>query len=578
MLVLLLGTGALLVLAIPFIDGWMLDRVVAWDPGPRLNPLVATILLFGIPSVVLGTISPVAVRLKARSLEHLGRTAGRLFAVSTAGSIAGTFLTAFWLIPELGTDQVLAAAAVALMFAAAAVALVERLAVALAVSLALAGVSIGAVVSLAPESGAPCRRPSCATGRRCTASRRRRTGSATSRTHSPATRSSTPRTPSTTGSPSSRTTPRATCASTARSRAACTSTIRSGRASSTPTTSSSRSRTGPSAKRVLYIGLGGGSAQKRSWRDFPSMQIDTVEIDPEVVKVAYKYFALPRDPRLKVSRSRTAAASSPRTRPLGRIVIDAFYSDSIPFHLATREFLELARSRLAPGGLVATNIIGAVKGPDSRLFRSMLRTYRAVFPTVNVHPVDDGGGDRLRSATSSSSPARVPRRRRSSCWSAGASVRRRSPGAPDLTDAIRGRVDAPISTARRAGAHGRLRAHRRAAAPLRLEGVAPGGGGSLLVRELADDAPDERRDRAGIEGFREEAGRAHLEDAPVMLGPDSPVRTTTGSSRVRSSACSAAATAKPSSTGIERSSSTTAGLAEKARSSASWPFAASSTS
>ena len=55
-----------MVLAIPYVDGWMLDRVVDWDPGPRLNPLVATILLFGVPSVVLGTVSPVAVRLKAQ--------------------------------------------------------------------------------------------------------------------------------------------------------------------------------------------------------------------------------------------------------------------------------------------------------------------------------------------------------------------------------------------------------------------------------------------------------------------------------------------------------------------------------
>ena len=47
---------------------------------------------------------------------------------------------------------------------------------------------------------------------------------------------------------------------------------------------------------------------------------------------------------------------------------------------------------LTPGGLVVTNIIGAVRGPDSRLFRSMLRTYRAAFPTVAVHPVIDTGG------------------------------------------------------------------------------------------------------------------------------------------------------------------------------------------
>src|SRR5688572_10850798 len=153
LLVAMLGVSSVLVLAIPFADGWVLDRLVEWDPGPRLNPLLATIFLFGAQSVILGTVSPIAVRLLGRSIERLGRTAGRLFAVSTAGSIAGTFATSFWLIPELGTDQVLASAAVALMLAAAAVALVERLVLAGVVALALAVGCLGAVVSLAPEEG-----------------------------------------------------------------------------------------------------------------------------------------------------------------------------------------------------------------------------------------------------------------------------------------------------------------------------------------------------------------------------------------------------------------------------------------
>ena len=59
--------------------------------------------------------------------RQLGRTAGRLFALSTAGSIAGTFATAFWLVPELGTDQLLAFGAVALLVAALVVAARERL-------------------------------------------------------------------------------------------------------------------------------------------------------------------------------------------------------------------------------------------------------------------------------------------------------------------------------------------------------------------------------------------------------------------------------------------------------------------
>src|ERR687898_397150 len=95
LLVAILGASSVLVLAIPYVDDQVLEWIVEWDPGPRLDPLLATICLFGVQSVLLGTVSPIAVRLKARSLEGLGRTAGRLFAISTAGSIAGTFATAF---------------------------------------------------------------------------------------------------------------------------------------------------------------------------------------------------------------------------------------------------------------------------------------------------------------------------------------------------------------------------------------------------------------------------------------------------------------------------------------------------
>ena len=110
-----IALGAALVLAIPLVDEWVLEQVVTWDPGLALNPLVAAIILFGPMSVVLASVSPIAVRLAARSLDRLGRTAGRLFSISTAGSIAGTFVTAFWLVPEYGTDQVLAMGAVVLL-------------------------------------------------------------------------------------------------------------------------------------------------------------------------------------------------------------------------------------------------------------------------------------------------------------------------------------------------------------------------------------------------------------------------------------------------------------------------------
>jgi spermidine synthase len=447
LLVGVLGVGGLLVLAIPFVDGWMLDRVVDWDPGPRLNPLVATIALFGVPSVVLGTASPVAVRLRAQSIERLGHTAGRLFAISTAGSIAGTFATAFWLIPELGTDQVLASAALALLLAAAGVALVERLALPFAVALALAGASVGAVVSLAPSSGDTVAASQLRNW--SPVYRRQATGqlggfednqegytivhTKDSQYH------------------------RIAVVDDEESRyLRFDSSFQSGMYLDDPF----RTRFGysdylqlafayrPETRRVLYIGLGGGSAPKRTWRDFPSADIDVVELDPEVVNVAYRYFELPRDPRLEVEVEDGRRFLTRNDGPWDTIIVDAFYSDSIPFHLATREFLELARSRLAPGGTVVSNIIGAVRGPDSRLFRSMLRTYRAVFPTVSIHPVLDSGGKDLsvvRNVILVSGDSAAPSKEfLLERWR---EVRRRSPGAPDLTDAIRGRVDQAVSTA-----------------------------------------------------------------------------------------------------------------------------------
>ncbi len=94
------------------------------------------------------------------------------------------------------------------------------------------------------------------------------------------------------------------------------------------------------------------------------------------------------------------------------IVVDAYFADSIPFHLATAQFFELVRSRLSPGGVVVSNVIGAIEGDDSKLLRSMTKTYRSVFPTVELHPVGGGGElrerDRRRHRGSAAEAERAP--------------------------------------------------------------------------------------------------------------------------------------------------------------------------
>ncbi len=73
----------------------------------KLISLLATFILFSIPSVLLGMVSPYAVRLKIKSLDKSGSTVGNLYAISTLGSITGTFLAGFYLIPSFGVIFIL---------------------------------------------------------------------------------------------------------------------------------------------------------------------------------------------------------------------------------------------------------------------------------------------------------------------------------------------------------------------------------------------------------------------------------------------------------------------------------------
>src|SRR5437762_775203 len=75
--------------------------------GLVAGTLLAVVLLFAAPVVLLGCVSPFAIRLLLRDVETGGNTAGRVYALSTAGSILGTFLPVFWFIPTYGTRPTL---------------------------------------------------------------------------------------------------------------------------------------------------------------------------------------------------------------------------------------------------------------------------------------------------------------------------------------------------------------------------------------------------------------------------------------------------------------------------------------
>src|SRR6266700_2859257 len=118
-LYLLTTSAAFLIGLIPFISrpilGWSLSSFASYSISVFYGSLVSVILLFAIPMILLGCVSPFALRLTIERVGKSGRTAGQLYAISTAGSILGTFLPVLWLIPTIGTYRTFFVFAVSLL-------------------------------------------------------------------------------------------------------------------------------------------------------------------------------------------------------------------------------------------------------------------------------------------------------------------------------------------------------------------------------------------------------------------------------------------------------------------------------
>ena len=129
-------------------------------------------------------------------------------------------------------------------------------------------------------------------------------------------------------------------------------------------------------RRILVIGLGGGTIPGFLHKHYPQAMIDVVDIDPDVLAVARKYFGFREDRSLKAHIEDGRRFVEKCTRPYDLVFLDAYGNGFIPYHLVTREFLLAVRRALHPGGVVVGNVWGSHSNP---LHDSMLRTYQDVF-------------------------------------------------------------------------------------------------------------------------------------------------------------------------------------------------------
>ncbi len=144
---------------------------------------------------------------------------------------------------------------------------------------------------------------------------------------------------------------------------------------------------------VLMIGLGGGSIQKAFQHDYPDVRVDTVEIDPAVVTVAKRFFAVRESATHQIHVADGRAFLEKTNRTYNVILIDAYTSDpagsSVPIQVASQEFFEIVQRRLDPEGIVELNVMGRLNNRRPDLLGSFYKTLKSVFPRVYLFPATD---------------------------------------------------------------------------------------------------------------------------------------------------------------------------------------------
>jgi spermidine synthase len=364
----------------------------AADLGPRAGSLAASALIFFAPSLFMAMVTPLGLRLAAsKGMAHIGRSAGSLSSISTAGSIVGTLATSFWLIPLLSLEPLVVAIGFTLFAAALAALLlpflyaaheqpddapagrlraaahIDRFSTAVALALICAGLAAGGWVlwKVAPAPAVNAFGEKVLFRQDTQYHRITVTQSGTVRNLRFD----------------------ATMQSAIDLSDGLTSGVRY------PDYMQLSLAFKPDATRVLVLGLGGGAITKRFWHDYPQVTVDSVEIDPAVVGIAKKYFGLPVDARSRVyaQDARRFVQTSKGTWDI--VVMDAYYADALPFHLTTQEFFRETKARMAPDGVVAYNVISALEGDKSRLFRSLYKTAGSVWKHLWVFRVNVGQGD-----------------------------------------------------------------------------------------------------------------------------------------------------------------------------------------
>lgn len=143
----------------------------------------------------------------------------------------------------------------------------------------------------------------------------------------------------------------------------------------------------PKLENTLMIGGGAYVYPQYLLENSPNVSIDVVEINPDITNIAKDYFELEVSDRMNIYHQDARVFLNGTEKKYDAIYIDAFSGFSVPTHLTTIEFIESLYGHLTEHGVVIVNIPGFIEGPEADFIRAEYKTYTSIFDYVNLYPV-----------------------------------------------------------------------------------------------------------------------------------------------------------------------------------------------
>ncbi len=351
-------TAAILIGLTTFLKDNILMMIQNAIVDVRWASIVDTIILFALPSILLGMVSPYAVKLKINNLNATGRTVGNLYAISTTGSIIGTFSAGFFLIPFLGNTKILLLLSILLVVASLLLYLKKSWPIKVTLLVFFIGFNFITVPS-------PLNAKENFMDLDTEYSRIRIFEDIDHRTGEP---------------------------------------IKELQINTESHSAMFLNKEGlvfeytkyyrladhffPNLKTALMLGGAAYSYPKDFLNNHDTATIDVVEIDPKLTELAKQYFNLPDNPRLNIIHEDGRTYLNKTKKKYDVIFGDAFTSFySIPFQLSTSEAVKKTYDLLNEGGVAIINIASAIDGNGGKFLRAELTTYQEYFPQTYIFPV-----------------------------------------------------------------------------------------------------------------------------------------------------------------------------------------------